>query len=354
MSLRTFLNMNRVLSRFCSIVAVSFCVWAAGSALYGQAESAVGPFRTQTIALRAGWNAVYLEVEPLQTDPDDVFAGLPIECVANYSGDGATRQFVSNPAVDLSRAAGWLRWYPNSLEHSFLSDLGEIYGGKCYLIKAHESFSWKLEGRPILARMKWVPDAYNFVGVSVAEYGGPSFHEFFEGSDAHRDLVIYRLNGGVWKKVLNPTAEALGSGEAFWIFCDGSSDYQGPLQVDVPGNGGLVLGDNPLELVLTNRSSNPVSYSIDHVLGGDIGVPMSLQVTVLGDSEAPIRSVPVDFPSTTWQQDFPAMEGDFSIRMPVALRRSDLATDDAQSYLMFESSLATRVWVPVKVLPATN
>ena len=319
------------------------------------AQEGVGPFPTQTIELKSGWNAVYLEVEPLMTEPSDVFDGLPIECVANYSGDAATRQFVSNPAIDLSRAAGWLRWYPDSLEHSFLSDLGEIYGGQCYLIKAHESFRWKLSGRPVVAKVEWIPDAYNFVGFSVAEYGGPSFHEFFEGSDAHSDQAIYRMSDGVWKKVLNPTAEALGSGEAFWIFCDGGSDYQGPLQITVPGSDGLMLGDSPLELVLTNHSSNPLSYRIDHVLESETsGVPISLQVTVLGDSEAPVRSVPVDFPSTAWAQDFPPMDGGSSIRMPVALRRGDLASDYSQSYLIFESSLATRVWVPIQVLPSAN
>lgn len=325
-----------------------------GTSLSAQVDGEYDPFRTQTIELKAGWNAVYLEVEPVETDPNVLFEGTPAECVATYTGDGATRQFVSNPSVDLSRASGWLRWYPSATQHSFLSDLGEIYGGNCYLIKASESFTWRVDGSPVLATTEWVADTYNFVGFSVAEFGGPSFQEFFEGSNAHRDQPIYRLVDGVWKKVVNPTAEALGAGEAFWIFCEGSSDYQGPLQVDVPGNGGLVLGDNPLELVLTNRSSNPVSYSIDHILGGDLGVPISIQVTVLGDSEAPIRSVPVDFPSTAWEQDFPAMDADFSIRMPVVLRRSDLATDNAQSYLMFESSLATRVWVPVKVLPTTN
>lgn len=325
-----------------------------GTTLPAQVDSANGPFRTQTIELKAGWNAVYLEVDPLDTDPNTLFEGTLIECVANYSGDGSTRQFVSNLSIDLTRAAGWLRWYPNSVEHSFLSNLGEVYGGQCYLIKTTESFSLKVRGSPVLARMNWIPDAYNFVGFSVAESGGPSFYEFFEGSDAHSGQVIYKLSDGVWMQVLNPTADALAYGEAFWIFCNGNSDYQGPLQVDVPGIDGLVLVDNPLELVLTNRSSNPVSYSIDHVLVGDFGVPMSFQVNVLGDTDAPVRSVPVDFPSTAWEQNFPAMEGDFSIRMPVALRRSDLVADGTQSYLMFESSLATRVWVPVRVLSTIN
>ena len=309
----------------------------------------------QTVDIRAGWNAVYLEVEPYSTAPSDVFDGLSVECVAGYAGDGATRQYVTNPSVDLSRASGWIRWYPSSEEHSFLSDLGEIYGGRGYLIKASESFTWKIEGRPVVARTEWVPDSYNFVGFPVAELGGPTFHEFFEGSAAHRDQSIYRMRDGVWKKVLNMTSEALASGEAFWVFCDGSSDFQGPLQVDTPGYSGLVLMDSPLDLMLTNRSTNPVSYSIQHIIeSGKPGIPLSLQIMVIGDVAAPLRSVPVDFPSSAWSQDFPPMNGGFSIRMPVTLRRSDLEIDAAQSYLLFESSLATRIWVPIKALPTSN
>ncbi|CAA6692978.1 Unannotated [Lentimonas sp. CC19] len=309
----------------------------------------------QTVDIRAGWNAVYLEVEPYSTAPSDVFEGLSVECVAGYVGGGATRQYVTNPTVDLSRASGWLRWYPSSEEHSFLSDLGEIYGGRGYLIKASESFTLKIEGRPVVARTEWVPDSYNFVGFSVAERGGPTFYEFFEGSAAHRDQSIYRMQDGVWKKVISMTSEALAPGEAFWVFCNGSSDFQGPLQVAAPDTSGLVLMDSPLDLMLTNRSPNPVSYSVQHVIeSGKPGVPLSLQMTILGDVNAPLRSVPVDFPSTSWSQDFPPIDGGFSIRMPVALRRGDLEIDAAQSYLLFESSLATRIWVPIKALSTSN
>jgi len=39
-------------------------------------ESAQAAQTTQTITLKAGWNAVFLEVEPESTKPADVFAGI--------------------------------------------------------------------------------------------------------------------------------------------------------------------------------------------------------------------------------------------------------------------------------------
>ena len=49
-----------------------------------QAGDGIGPFRTQTIQLEAGWNAVYLEIEPRKGEPSALFAGTPIEIAAAY------------------------------------------------------------------------------------------------------------------------------------------------------------------------------------------------------------------------------------------------------------------------------
>ncbi len=320
-----------------------------------QGAAQADSFRTQSIQLNVGWNAVFLEVEPDETDPKLLFQGTPIQSVARWDGGSDTRQFVSNPAVDLSRASGWLRWYRSEKEYSFLSDLGEIYGGEAYLIRSSETFVWRVDGRPVTTPVKWASDSYNFVGFSVSERGGPTFYEFFEGSQAHRDQPIYRLKDNVWKKVANPAAESIRPNEAFWIRSKGSSNFQGPLNVAVPGYDGLLLRDSPIDLVLTNSTSFPLSYSVSHVVeGGKPGVPLSIEVRVLGDRASPLRTAPVDFPAFAWRQELPEMDGGFSTRMPVALRRSDLGSEWAESYLMFESSLATRVWVPIKVLPSTN
>jgi biotin carboxyl carrier protein len=96
-------------------------------------------------------------------------------------------------------------------------------------------------GRVTGAPVAWQPDAFNFTGASVAAVGGPTFAQYFAGSSALKNQTIYRMVDGRWKQVIQPSAESMRSGEAFWIFCEGSSDYQGPLRVETTGQA-LALG----------------------------------------------------------------------------------------------------------------
>src|SRR5437762_5568389 len=46
--------------------------------LFLQSGTAFAQWVTQTITLNPGWNAVYLEVQPANSDCDAVFAGMPV------------------------------------------------------------------------------------------------------------------------------------------------------------------------------------------------------------------------------------------------------------------------------------
>ena len=82
--------------------------------------------RTQTLALSAGWNAVYIEVDPADPAPAAVFAGVPVDAVATHDAVPSTAQFVQNPDADLSLAQGWAVWYAPSRPDAFLSNLYEM------------------------------------------------------------------------------------------------------------------------------------------------------------------------------------------------------------------------------------
>jgi|GEM_PF-2094567 len=85
----------------CSLLFSSCFALFLGSLLgYGQSggdESGVGPFRTQTIQMEAGWNAVYLEIEPLKGAPSELFAGTPIEIAASYFRPVTPMGFIDSP-----------------------------------------------------------------------------------------------------------------------------------------------------------------------------------------------------------------------------------------------------------------
>src|SRR5437667_214500 len=51
---------------------------------------------TQTITLNPGWNAVYLEVQPANSDCDAVFAGIPVESVWAWNRRFSSVQFIQD------------------------------------------------------------------------------------------------------------------------------------------------------------------------------------------------------------------------------------------------------------------
>lgn len=185
---------------------------------------------TQSIALAPGWNAVYLEVDPANPSPESIFSALPVDAVAAYDAVRSGAQFVNDPGVDMSLAQGWAVWYTPQRPDAFLSNLYEMQGGKPYLVHATTNATLSLSGETPPSLQKWRPDSFNFVGFTVQSPGAPTFAQFFGPSPAHSHNRIYRLAGGKWRQVLKPETEAMKAGEAFWIYCDGPSDYTGRLR----------------------------------------------------------------------------------------------------------------------------
>ena len=234
-----------------------------------------GHLRTQEIPLKKGWNAVYLEVEPLDATPAAVFAGVPVDKAAALFKNPGNQQFVTDPDVNLSKGQGWGVWYSTELPEAFLKSLDAINGNRAYLVHAKSDFQWRATGRVTGAPVAWQPDAFNFTGASVAAIGGPTFAQYFAGSTALKNQTIYRMVNGRWKQVIQPSAESMRSGEAFWIFCKGSSDYQGPLRVEATGQG-LALGRGPAELTIRNEAPHPLTPTLQHVPGDASPLPRAL------------------------------------------------------------------------------
>jgi hypothetical protein len=175
--------------------------------------------RTQTLALAAGWNAVFLEVDPTESEPAILFAAHPVDVVATLGTPTPAAQFVRNAGVDLFKAYGWAVWYAPARPDAFLSTLYAVQGGKAYLIHATTNAALTVSGTVPPLQMNWIPDAFNFAGFAVQNPGAPTFEQFFGGSTAHQHNRIYRLVNGTWRQVLDPGAQTMRAGEAFWIYC---------------------------------------------------------------------------------------------------------------------------------------
>ena len=229
---------------------------------------AATPAVTQNITLQAGWNAIYLEVEPLANAPALVFRQLPAGSnVWAWTGKNSPVQFIQDTSEAAIGAPKWLAIFTAASE-SPLNNLFAITANSAYLIhipSGRPNQTIQIEGRPTIKPRSWIPDAFNLTGYGFTSTP-PTFGEFFTPSNSHKNQAIYRLNNssGAWELVSNPSATSMVSGEAFWIYCQSGSEYQGPLTVSANNADGLDygIGVTLLNLTLSNTTSTDKSVSI--------------------------------------------------------------------------------------------
>ncbi len=298
--------------------------------------------RSQTLQLAPGWNAVYLEVDPLVANPAELLASQPVDIVAAYDPPPSGAQFVSNPEANMLGVFGWGVWYSPRRPDAFLSRLYRLKGASAYLFHATTNATVEILGRLPPRRLQWLPDAYNLVGFPVQDPGAPTFQQFFQASPAHNHNKIYRLTNGTWRQVLDPSAAVMRSGEAFWIYCDGHSDYPGPLQVDAPSFFGVMLtSQSGGELMFRNRTSHPVAFTVEHIVDHNSPVPLSVAVRTVDEAAGGFRTVTVPFDAGHWEQPFPPLEAGEGLRLPLELRLSDAQAGVCHSILKIKSDMGT-------------
>jgi hypothetical protein len=305
------------------------------------------PTRTQNIPLSPGWNAVFLEVEPLDPDPAVVFAGTPVELAAGFHARTASAQYVGDPDANLFRRAGWGVWYRADRPDAFLKTLHAIHGRQGYLVQSREAFVWKVTGAVEFQEAQWRPNAFNLVGFPLASPGAPTFAQFFGGSTAHRLDRLYRLENGSWRRVADPAAEAMRSGEAFWIYCQGASTYQGPLRVQTPVGHQLLLTTGSLDLTLRNESGHPLTAAVEHVVGSGDPVPLSVVIQAVDNLASVLHRVAAAKPAGPWVQPLPVLEAGEALRLPLEARREELRRARQTSLIKISTDLGTETWLPV-------
>ena len=299
--------------------------------------------RVQTISLHKGWNAVFVEVEPVNPKPADCFQGTPVTVAAAFTGADKTVEFVQNPSTNnLTRQNGWDVWYPANRADGFLTSLFQIAGNKPYLLYSESEFTLSITGNAILNSVKWRPNSFSLTGFGVDSVSPPTFDQFFNGSSHHRPYRIYRLVNDVWVKVDNAQTAQMRSGEACWIFCQGSSDYQGPLKAQLESGAALQLrGGNPAGLVLQNNSRNPLSVQVQNVTGG---TQLPVAYVLRAVTATNVVQVALDLPDHFTMQSFDAAE---KRGFWLALRPERMSAPAQTGLLKITTDLGTQCWLPI-------
>lgn len=332
------------------LAIVIAAIVAASFPAHGQIaqEEGIGPFRTQTIRLEAGWNAVYLEIEPLKGDPSALFEETPIEVAAAYMRPVTSMEFIDSPNHVLPDRKGWNVWYAPGRDDSLLSNLGAIQAHHAYLLYTGTAYTWSLKGTPFHGAARWHPNAFSLVGFPIDPAEQPTVAGFFAGAAAHSPLKIYRMVGGKWSMISDPARVLMEPGAAYWAYSQGASEYRGPLSVDFSGSsaGGLVFNEttSTRRMEIRNVSSYPQHLTCT-LQGGKTGVlPLSYVARVLDGPAGPIEAVSVPF---TQGLKLGPLEPGTAFILDLEVEQEAVSVPVMNSTLSISSTAGPRIEVPL-------
>jgi hypothetical protein len=211
--------------------------------LLGVAAPVVAQTVTQSVPLLAGWNAVWLEVEPVYPDgnekagqaksPGDVFSNPAIDIVATPRLRAGTAEFFASEPGSLASVTTfnqdeWQQWKRTDVTGT--NNLSMVFGNRPYLVHTTGAANLSITGMVRFFRPTWNADRYNLLGFGLE--GTRTFSQFFAaaGTSHPLDKIFTLTAGGNWVKVVS--SQTMESGKAYWIFASGPSSYMGPVAVD--------------------------------------------------------------------------------------------------------------------------
>ncbi|MDF7798352.1 hypothetical protein P4C99_02695 [Pontiellaceae bacterium B1224] len=244
---------------------------------FALAGVATAQWTTQTVELKAGWNAVCLTVQPVPATCESVFSYVSVERVQQWSRTKGGAEFISDVNEELARPSDWLIWRPASSGFpSSLNSLNMLLAGHAYLVHVSEATLLEIKGRAVLVEPEWIPNEMNLLGLPVG--GAVSFGAFFAytddiGVDSSDGGVIYEVRqNGTEQEVFRPTTARVTPGKAYWIKAGQELDYQGPLNISLrDGNSYMDFGaaTGPRTLQIQNITSEERQVTLSLSAGGN-------------------------------------------------------------------------------------
>lgn len=292
---------------------------------------------TQTYELQPGWNAIFVEMLPEPADMDAIFGGLPVESVWGFFPPIGQIDFVDDPAQGLDHLEGWRGWYPRPRPEALLSNLFGVEVNRAYLVKldGNAPVTLRISGRPVNKPLRWVPDSFNLVGFQVDPAGPPTFGAFLAPSAAHAGQPIYRLAAsGVWQLLPSSYSATIRPGEAYWVFTQGNSNYQGPLEVETGAFDGLEYSASLDEqrLIIKNRSQIDAAVRVRQ-LASSTAIPF-LRRTFNEDEKIVFEALPAD-------STYPTVPGQ-DLFLQLGVSRGALSADRSEQLLEITDLLGSR------------
>ncbi len=302
---------------------------------------------TQSVSLQAGWNALWLEVQPTNDTPEVVFAGVPVEQVWTFRQRLPAVDYIADPSEPVWNRDQWLSWVPAGQPESIANSLFAIPGHRAYLVKATAAGTLEVTGRPSLRRATWKPDAFNLRGFPVDPGAPPTFREFFRDAPAHFDpaanapRAIYTLSGtGTWELVA-PT-DLMQAGAAYWVYSQGGSSFVAPFEVRIEGGGETLDFARQVSQLLI-QTINHRGTTVNATLGETIAPPNPAlaYATFVPDTGREWEDLPVLLPQV--------LEARETRRLRLAAIRRTLPATTYESLIEIRDNQGTRFLLPVGI-----
>lgn len=292
------------------------------------AATSTGYVFTQTFTLNAGWNSIYLDVEPINTSPltntgtltqpiwtptrsslEQVFSTLNcaacLESVWTWHVPRSRMDYIVDPAEELWDQPGWDRYFPETSlgpdgqPRGFLTTLVSLHANTAYLIKLKAGTSpvtLRVAGEAIVGHRRWAKASYNLVGFPSLSTGGPTVAQI-QSTSAITD--VRRLTSdGHWSASLAPTA-MLSAGEAYLAYYSDQGtppdEYTAPLNVKEALPAGLAFsrrtGATQQSLLIENLSASPANVTL--TLIGDPAAAVRLRYSTTSTQTVDLNAGPV-------------------------------------------------------------
>ncbi len=196
----------------------------------------------ETIELNAGWNAVWINVEP---EPNDLLQFLalqepPLGCQSVWTFE-PNRDVTADPAT--ATPGRWLMYDKGTPAE--LQTLQTLQGGRAYLINANVGGAMRISGRPVVRAFGFTGRVSNLFGaMSDVSAGLLTFEKFFSHPNATGKIFsggapikhdIFSLSAG--NLVRRQVTAAIDRNEAYWLNVVQDFAYAGPLDVTSSANG---------------------------------------------------------------------------------------------------------------------
>jgi hypothetical protein len=222
------------------------------------ALSAQAQWITQSFALKAGWNAIYLHVDASHSTLQELVCSDTNNAISDvWAWTPAASPAFQLPADDSSQWACWSRSSPDA------SLLQRMAGNVAYLVRVYTNvpaYTWKIKGHPVPPNYQWTSAGINLIGFSTPTNNPPTIYNFLAKSGDLKDAdnaLIYRYTGGEWiyeRGITNTPSKAVTTylsssitfvrGQAFW-FCRTNlyNNYFGPFEIDLTSRKGVDFAD---------------------------------------------------------------------------------------------------------------